>query len=205
MENPALEIEPLFPFEHWHNHSSCVVECPDGGLLACWYHGSGERRADDVEVLGTRKPPGGAWSAPFPMADTPDLPDTNPFLMIDGLGRLWLFYGTQLDNHWESTLLKWRRADRWTGEAPPIWSADGVLHLKPDDDAFVETVDRLLPEAYRTAMESGEDNRQKYGAFVESLRERAQNKLWRRLGWMGRCHVNVDGPRILMPLYSDGF
>ena len=41
------EAELIFPLEHWHNHASCIVECPNGDLLVCWFHGSGERTADD--------------------------------------------------------------------------------------------------------------------------------------------------------------
>ena len=55
---PFLTSELLFPLEHWHNHGSTVVELPGGDLLACWFHGSGERTADDVVVLGARLPKG---------------------------------------------------------------------------------------------------------------------------------------------------
>jgi len=44
----------VFPLEPLHNHASCIVECPDGGLLACWYRGTGERTADDVAIMGSR-------------------------------------------------------------------------------------------------------------------------------------------------------
>lgn len=43
-----LTSELIFPLEHWHNHASTIVELPGGDLLACWFHGSGERTADDV-------------------------------------------------------------------------------------------------------------------------------------------------------------
>ncbi len=49
-EKPFLTGELIFPLEHWHNHASCVVEAPNGDLVACWFHGSGERTADDVRV-----------------------------------------------------------------------------------------------------------------------------------------------------------
>ena len=58
-EHPFLTSEILFPLEHWHNHASMIVELPDGDLLTCWFHGSGERTADDVLVPGARlKNPG---------------------------------------------------------------------------------------------------------------------------------------------------
>ena len=46
--------ELIFPLEKWHNHSSSVVELPNGDLLVCWFHGSGERTADDVLIRGAR-------------------------------------------------------------------------------------------------------------------------------------------------------
>src|SRR5690349_20243807 len=53
-ETPFLKSELLFPVEFWHNHASSIVETPEGDLLVCWFHGSGERQADDVLVLGAR-------------------------------------------------------------------------------------------------------------------------------------------------------
>ena len=47
---PFLESELIFPLEHWHNHASCIVETANGDLLVCWFHGSGERTADDVKI-----------------------------------------------------------------------------------------------------------------------------------------------------------
>ncbi len=63
---PFLHSEFVFPLEHWHNHASMVVELPGGDLLVCWFHGSGERTADDVVVRGARLRRGSkAWSEPF--------------------------------------------------------------------------------------------------------------------------------------------
>ena len=88
---PFLESEFIFPLEHWHNHASCIVEAPNGDLLVCWFHGSGERTADDVKIEGARKKRGArAWSPRFTMADTPGYPDTNCAMFIDPQRRLWL-------------------------------------------------------------------------------------------------------------------
>ncbi|HMF59647.1 MAG TPA: hypothetical protein VK595_04715, partial [Vicinamibacterales bacterium] len=77
-DRPFLTSELIFPLEHWHNHASMVVELPGGDLLVCWFHGSGERTADDVVVRGARLRKGSkAWSQPFLLADTPGYPDTN--------------------------------------------------------------------------------------------------------------------------------
>jgi hypothetical protein len=75
-EKPFHTAELIFPLEHWHNHSSSVVELPNGDLIVCWFHGSGERQADDVEVLSARwSKRRNAWSKPFRLADTPLFPD----------------------------------------------------------------------------------------------------------------------------------
>ena len=101
--------ELIFPLEEWHNHGSCIVECPNGDLLVCWFHGSGERKSDDVLIRGARKLKGAeAWSEPFVMADTPGFPDTNCCMIIDPQKRLWLLWPTILANTWESALMKYR-------------------------------------------------------------------------------------------------
>ena len=51
---PEYSGELIFPLEKWHNHSSSIVELPNGDLLVCWFHGSGERTADDVLIQAAR-------------------------------------------------------------------------------------------------------------------------------------------------------
>src|SRR5690606_8826889 len=81
------ETELIFPVNEKHNHASSIVVCPDGDLLACWFHGTGERNSDDVLVQGARKRKGAdSWSEPFLMTDTPNLPDCNPVMFIDPQG-----------------------------------------------------------------------------------------------------------------------
>src|SRR4026208_60828 len=88
---PFLESELVFPLEHWHNHASMIVEAPNGDLLVDWFHGSGERTADDVVIRGARlKKNLKTWSEPFLLADTPGYPDTNATMFIDPKERLWL-------------------------------------------------------------------------------------------------------------------
>lgn len=131
-ERPSLEAELILPLEHLHNHGSCIVECPNGDLLVCWYRGSGERWADDVAILGARKRKGTrTWSKPFVMADTPGYPDTNPAMFIDPQKRLWLFWPTILDNRWESALMKYKVSSRYQKPGPPQWDANDVLHITP--------------------------------------------------------------------------
>src|ERR1700758_5293300 len=81
---PQHSAELIFPLEHWHNHSSSIVELPNGDLLVCWFHGSGERTADDVLIQAARwNHNTGKWGSPFVLADTPGFPETNPTMFID--------------------------------------------------------------------------------------------------------------------------
>lgn len=207
MAGPAIASEPfsselIFPLEDWHNHGSCIVECPDGSLLVCWFHGSGERKSDDVEILGARQDPAtGGWSAPFPMADTPGFPDTNCCMIVDPQQRLWLLWPTIQANLWESALMKIKRSSRYTtpGE-PPAWDDMDVMHVKHEGD-FAGTVDRKLND-YLGAGPFDERVEQ----WVAHVRNQAADKLTRRLGWFTRAHPLIlpDG-RMLVGLYSDGF
>jgi predicted neuraminidase len=203
-DQPFLESELIFPLEHWHNHSSCIVECPNGSLLVCWYHGSGERTADDVLVLGARQKKGGRqWGAPFLMADTPGYPDTNPTMFIDPQKRLWLLWPTILANRWETALMKYRISADYQKAGPPQWGVSEVLHVTPGAN-FQKVVNAALDE-----LAAGPGPLEEPGVFEKPLsetRERAADKLLSRLGWMTRAHPCVlDGKRLIVPLYSDGF
>jgi len=203
-DRPFLESELIFPLEHWHNHGSCIVECPNGSLLVGWYHGSGERTADDVAVLGARKPKGARqWTTPFLMADTPGYPDTNPTMFIDPQRRLWLLWPTILDNHWQSALMKYRISSDYQKAGPPRWSESEVLHVTPGTN-FQNAVNTALDEL-AAAPPPGE----KMAAlekWIQATQARAADKLACRLGWMTRAHPYVlEGKRLIVPLYSDGF
>src|SRR5262249_21218986 len=119
---PFLESELIFPLEHWHNHASCIVETPNGDLLVCWFHGSGERTADDVKIEGARLRRGSTnWSARYTLADTPGYPDTNCTMFIDPQGRLWLLWPTILANEWHTALMKYRISSDYFRDGPPRW------------------------------------------------------------------------------------
>jgi predicted neuraminidase len=201
VERPFLESELVFPLEYWHNHASMIVEAPDGSLLVCWFHGSGERTADDVVIRGARKKKGARdWSTPFLMADTPGYPDTNATMFIDPRRRLWLMWPTILANEWQTALMKYKIASSYTGDGPPAWEVSEVMHVTPGD-GFKTAVDRQLDRltAGRTLLPAEQQ-------YVDKLRRDAGDKLTRRLGWMTRAHPYVlDGTRLIVPLYSDGF
>jgi predicted neuraminidase len=202
-ERPFLTSELLFPLEHWHNHGSTVVELPDGDLLACWFHGSGERTADDVAVLGSRLKKGSSrWSEPFVMADTVGYPDTNPTMFVDPKKRLWLLWPTILANEWHTALMKYRIASEYPAGRAPRWEVSEVLHVTPGDE-FAKTVNAEVDRRLASNAAAIDDQGRVY---LERLKTDAANKLTRRLGWMTRAHPFVlDGERLIVPLYSDGF
>jgi predicted neuraminidase len=135
---PAKIVESTFiiPKQGYeHVHSSSIVELPDGALLAAWFQGSGESGADDVRIMGARKPAGMTkWSEPFMLADTPGHPDCNPVLWIDKDNRLWLFWSAILSNDWDSSLVKYRISTNYMAtNGPPQWDWQDNLHIKPAD------------------------------------------------------------------------
>jgi predicted neuraminidase len=203
---PAGEYkaELLFPVEHWHNHSSSIVEHPDGHLLVTWFHGSGERTADDVELLGAWQRRGGTtWTSPTRLADTPGYPDTNPTLFVDRTARLWLLWPTILANEWHTALMKVKTTRTWPVGKVPAWETSEVMHITPGD-RFAEVTRR---EADRLAAQlpAGEASA-RARTYLEKLKTDAADKLTRRLGWMTRVHpLQLADGRIIVPLYSDGF
>ena len=205
---PFCASEILFPLETWHNHASCIVETPQEDLMICWFHGSGERTADDVKIEGARRRKGeAAWSPRYTMADTPGFPDTNCAMFIDPQGRLWLLWPTIMANRWESALMKFRISSEYRRDGPPRWEISEVLHVKPGPE-FEAAVNQALPRLEELLHQSSlpEQARTNTQEFLNAMRQHATDKLYRRLGWMTRAHPLVlDGQRLLVPLYHDGF
>ncbi len=200
-EQPFHRAELIFPLEKWHNHASCIVEAPNGDLLVTWYHGSGERTADDVIVEGARKVKGAKeWRPRFLMADTPGFPDTNPALFIDARQRLWLLWPVILANRWETALMKYRiSAGYQRRDAPPRWEKSEVMLFIPRD--FTAEVNRAVDEYLRRP-----NLPEAATAYLNDLKKKAADKYFTRMGWMTRAHpVTLPSGRILVPLYSDGF
>ena len=199
---PRYTAELVFPIHPQHNHAPGIVECPNGDLLVSWYRGSGERSADDVAVYGARKRQSeAAWSDAFVMADTPGFPDCNTCMMIDGHGRLRLFWPTILANSWESCLTKCRTSRDFANPGPPVWEHESLILLKPDDfGAEANAQLDVLVEEYKLLL--SDRLREELGTIRKKLKE----KLYQRLGWQPRCKPTVlPGGRILLPLYTDTF
>lgn len=207
-EKAFLKSELVFPPEHWHNHGSCIVECPNGDLLTCWYNGSGERRADDVKVEGARLASGAAsdsrvWSQRFLMADTPGFPDTNPCMFIDPQNRLWLLWQAIIANEWHTALFKYKISSNYQNDGPPKWETSETLILKPGPE-FLETVKQQTQADLARFKDTGLGDR--FRAYTEGREKRAADKYFSRMGWMTRAHPFVlDGKRLIVPLYSDGY
>jgi predicted neuraminidase len=200
--------QDLFPPESWHNHGSCIVELPDGQLLTTWFHGSGERKSDDVRIQGSRRARrGGAWQPRFVMADTPGYPDTNPCLFVDAEERLWLMYPTILANLWESALMKVHISRDYRRPGVPRWERQEVLHVTPGPE-FVAAAEAVVPGLAKEAAASSwsDQTRREVQEYLDAFRLYSTNKQYLRLGWMTRAHPEVvAGGRILVPLYHDGF
>jgi predicted neuraminidase len=195
---PLYQTEVIFPPENWHNHSSSVVELPNGDLFVSWFHGSGERQSDDVKIEGARwRKSSKSWSPRFELADTPGFPDTNCVVWLDSKKRLWLFWPTILANTWESALMKYRiSTDYLQAEGPPKWDWQDNLLLIPKrmqertSEVFEKELKRVGPL-------------RDWAARMVAL---ADDKQFSRLGWFTRTHpIELPSGRILVPLYSDGF
>ena len=198
----SIEAADIFPPQSQHVHSSSLVELPGGGLLACWYQGSGERRANDVRVRGARLAAGEErWSAPFELVDTPGLPDCNPVLFVDRKERLWLFWIVVQANRWEHSVLKYRRADAVYKSGPIRWSWQDTIHLVPG-----ERFTTSLEDGFRE-LASDEGLWAEYAPpYSRSIVDASRDARKRQSGWMPRTHpITLASGRIVLPLYSDGF
>lgn len=157
VSTPFLQTENIFPVQDEHTHGSTIVELPNGDLLAGWFQGSGERWADDVRIMGSRKKKNQKnWSKPFLLADMKEFPDCNPVLFLDGKNRLWLMWMTIIANQWETALLVYRISDDFMRmNGAPNWKWQENLLLKPGgktergiqpDDPFVASVRDQIEE-----------------------------------------------------------
>lgn len=199
---PEYREELVFPLNPEHNHAPGIVECPNGDLLVSWYRGSGERKADDVAVLGARLRKGqNQWSEAFELADNPEFPDCNTCMMIDRHGKLWVFWPIILDNNWESALTNYRTSSDYQGDGPPKWDWQGVIWLKPAD--FKDEALKLFDEGIKKLPEALAERVRGYSS---ELKERLDSKLYQRLGWQPRCKPTIlSNGRIVLPLYSDTY
>lgn len=197
---PRFDAEFIFPLEHWHNHSSSVVELPGGDLFAVWYNGSGERTADDVKIEGARwNHRTRAWSKRFPVADVAHFPDCNPIVWIDPQRRLWLFWPTIVANEWHTSILQYRIFAQYPDAAKPVeWRDGGIILFEPKN--FEARVKAVVEPMLASA---GDERTREY---LKQTVTRAGDKYFRRMGWMPRTHpIALPSGRFILPLYSDGY
>ncbi len=198
---PLVQQYSIFPFQDKHVHGSSIVELPNGDLLSCWFHGSGERKANDVRIKGSRLKKGSnEWGAVFDMADTPNLPDCNPVLWIDNNEKLWLFWIAVRANRWENSMLRYRTSTDYLNKEIPTWNWQDNIILKPGE-RFSETIQLAFEEHIDEPMWA------EYAPpYSRLIIDAAKDPEKRQKGWMTRIHpISLKSGRILLPLYSDGY
>ncbi len=198
---PLFQQYSIFPFQDKHVHGSSIIELPNGDLLSCWFHGSGERKANDVRIKGSRLKKGSnEWGAVFDMADTPNLPDCNPVLWIDNNEKLWLFWIAVRANRWENSMLRYRTSTDYLNKETPAWNWQDNIILKPGE-RFSETIQLAFEEHIDEPMWA------EYAPpYSRLIIDAAKDPEKRQKGWMTRIHpISLKSGRILLPLYSDGY
>jgi predicted neuraminidase len=197
-QTPQHSAALIFPQENWHNHSSSLVELPNRDLLVVWFHGSGERTADDVLIRGARwSRATGRWSEPFVMADTPGFPETNPVLFVDRRERLHLFWPLIIAHRWETALMKYRvSSDYQQSSGPPRWERQDNIVLVPRNiEARTKALAATIPAS-----------NERLAAEAARLVKISADEYATRMGWFTRTHpLQLPSGRILVPMYSDDF
>ncbi|EON78478.1 hypothetical protein ADIS_1089 [Lunatimonas lonarensis] len=199
----AVEDEQLiFPIQPEHAHGSSIVELPNGDLLATWFQGSGERKADDVKIMGARlRKRDKQWGPPFLMADTPHLPDCNPVLFLNGDGKLFLVWIAVQANRWEHSILRVRTSTNYNNAGAPIWDWQDNILLKPGSEFAEEVAAR-----FRELPETGAGWAEYAPSYDDMILEASKDSRKSSIGWMTRIKpLFLPSGRILLPLYSDGY
>ena len=182
-----------------HTHSSSIIETENGWFLACWYEGSGERKANDVSIKGAslKSHSQTHWSNAFSLTDTPDLPDCNPFFFYDDQKRIWLYWIVPIGNRWENSLLFFKRASGLKENGEPLWNWQGNIILKPGHD-FLESMVAGFNELRM--------DENMWSEYSKQLINAANDPSKRQMGWMTRNHpLQLSKNHWIVPMYSDGF
>ncbi|WP_428664861.1 sialidase family protein [Runella sp.] len=200
--SPIIHSTLIFPNQEKHVHGSSLVNLPNGDFLATWFYGSGERTSDDVKIMGARLKKGEtAWSEPFEMADTPNIPDCNPVLFLNQQGKLFLVWIAVQANQWEQSILRFKTSTDYAKSGPPVWNWQDNILLKPDDNFAKEVASKFktLPETHL----GWAGYAHKYDDLII---EAAKDAPKRSIGWMTRIKpMLMENGRIVLPLYSDGY
>jgi len=197
-----IKGELIFPLQGQHVHGSSIIELPNGDMLACWFQGSGERKANDVAIKGARLKNGeDKWSEVFILADTPGQPDCNPVLFLNKDNKLFLAWVVVQANRWETSLLKYRTSIDYENVGAPNWNWQDIILLKPTDD-FAKEIKTKFKNNPGPEMGWSE-----YAPHYEKMIINAAKEPQKReTGWMTRIHpLILEDGKILLPLYSDGY
>ena len=210
----AYEAELIFDpklEDHGHAHASCIVECPNGDLLAVWYENGPKLpppyfseqldKSDDVRIGGSRKPAGAAhWEKPFVASDTFGVSDNNPCMVIDRQQRLWLIHPTLLGvpaKTWGSALVQYKVSSDYQKAGPPRWDKERIL--VPHPESFEAPLSSALERFGRQSKQTAE-------RLEVRVRPMLKDPFSVRLGWMPRAHPLIlsDGT-LLLPLSNENF
>lgn len=193
--------ELIFPLQEKHVHGSTIISLPGGDMLAAWFFGSGERKEDDVKIMGARLKKGETkWSPPFVMADTYGLPDCNPVLFLDSKNKLFLVWIAVQANLWEQSVIRFKTAESYSGNGAPQWNWQDNILLKPDG-RFAKEVEKKFKD-----LPQNKSGWAGYAPRYDDMIIEASKEITKRsFGWMTRIQpVILKSGRILLPLYSDG-
>ncbi|WP_317195570.1 sialidase family protein [Echinicola shivajiensis] len=197
-----LKEQLIFPLQSQHVHGSSIVSLPNGDMLAVWFQGSGERKSDDVRIMGARLEKGkNKWSIPFLMADTPGLPDCNPVLFLNNNNKLFLVWIAVQANQWEESILRFRTSLDYSEPGAPKWEWQDNILLKPGDEFAEEVREKTkdLPKDHSGWSEYARP-------YDEHIASASEDKGKRSTGWMTRIKpLLMENGKIILPLYSDGF
>lgn len=200
--NPVIHSTLIFPLQEKHVHGSTLVHLPNGDKLVAWFEGSGERKADDVKIKGSRLKKGEmAWSKPFELADTPNIPDCNPVLFLNSENVLFLVWIAIQANLWEQSILRVKTSKNYLENGPPVWNWQDVILLKPNEAFATEVEKRFKDLPENNAGWAGYAPK-----YDDLIVESSKNLAKRSFGWMTRIKpLLLANQKIVLPLYSDGF
>ncbi len=197
-----VEEEFIFAPQPEHSHGSSLVALPNGDFLAVWFQGSGERKSDDVRIMGSRLQKGKTkWEKPFVMADTPGIPDCNPVLFLNNKNKLFLVWIAVQGNMWEGSILRTRTTTDYNKPGVPVWQWQDNILLKPGEE-----FEKEVSQKFSEMPELGHGWAGYAPLYDDMIVEASKNKVNRSIGWMTRIKpLILKSGRIVLPLYSDGY